>query len=371
MSGQRVRLGDLSVGFVHSLVSALQARQLDPQPLLDAFGLDHARLSEPGARLSIPRYMRLGHAAIQLAGDPALGLEMGQLRKAGHLGLVGVTCAQAPTVREAARALIRFEPLYASNYRGASGFHEDSTGAWLRFYSISPYNAFNRFVVDTVLASWLTQLGAIAGQPLVPVTVQIEFERPAYADRHDAFFSRSVEFAAVHNQLRLDQATLASRNPEHCPGTWRELLELCEAELERRTRTRSLRERVTQLLGPLLKGQEPDLQQLANRLQLPPWTLRRKLEEEGTSYRTIINETRRDLAMAYIRDTESAFGEIAWLLGFSSAEAFQRAFKRWSGQTPGEYRRAQRRAVEVQSSKASSAGSGPSCSDACRSSSSS
>jgi len=194
------------------------------------------------------------------------------------------------------------------------------------------------------LASWVTQLGAVAGQPLTPVAVQIEFQRPNYAARYETFFGKPVEFAAEHNQLRLDQATLALRNPEHCPGTWRQLLELCEAELELRTRTRSLRERVAQLLGPMLKGQEPDLQQVAGRLQLPPWTLRRKLDEEGTSYRAILNDTRRDLAMAYIRDTESAFGEIAWLLGFSSAEAFQRAFKRWSGQTPGEYRRAQRRA---------------------------
>ncbi|MHB8822908.1 MAG: helix-turn-helix transcriptional regulator, partial [Pseudomonadaceae bacterium] len=83
-------------------------------------------------------------------------------------------------------------------------------------------------------------------------------------------------------------------------------------------------------------------QQIANRLQLPSWTLRRKLHEEGTRYRDILNDTRRDLAMAYIRDTDSAFGEIAWLLGFSSAEAFQRAFRRWTGQTPGAYRRAQR-----------------------------
>lgn len=344
MNRQRVRLGDLSVGFVHSLSSALQEKQIDPQPLLDAYGLDPARLSEPRARLSIPRYMRLGHAAIQLTGDQSLGLEMGRLRKAGHLGLVGVTSAQAPTVREAARVLIRYEPLYASNYRGASAMREDTEGAWLRFYSISPYNSYNRFVVDTVLASWITQLSTVAARALVPVAVHIEFERPAYAACYEALFSRPVEFAAEHNQMRLDQATLALRNPEHCPGTWRQLLELCEAELEQRTRTRSLRERVTQILGPMLKGQEPDLQQIANRLQLPTWTLRRKLEEEGTSYRVILNDTRRDLAMAYIRDTESAFGEIAWLLGFSSAEAFQRAFKRWSGQTPGEYRRAQRRA---------------------------
>ena len=343
MNRQRVRLGDLSVGFVHSLSSALLKQKIDPQPLLEAYGLDPARLSEPRARLSIPRYMRLGHAAIQLTGNPGLGLEMGRLRKPGHLGLVGITATQAPTVREAARALIRYEPLYASNYRGASGFHEDAEGAWLRFYSISPYNGYNLFVVDTVLASWITQLSTVAACPLAPVAVQVEFDQPVYVERYEALFGRPVEFAAAHNQLRLDKASLALRNPEHCPGTWRQLLELCETDLEQRTRTRSLRERVTQLLGPMLKGQEPSLQQIAGRLQLPTWTLRRKLEEEGTSYRGILNDTRRDLAMAYIRDTEAAFGEIAWLLGFSSPEAFQRAFKRWSGQTPGDYRRAQRR----------------------------
>lgn len=343
MNRQRVRLGDLSVGFVHSLSSALLERNIDPNPLLEAYGLDLARLSEPRARLSIPRYMRLGHAAIQLTGDPSLGLGMGRLRKAGHLGLVGVTSAQAPTVREAARTLIRFEPLYATNYRGASSFHEDAEGAWLRFYSISPYNGYNRFVVDTVLASWITQLSAVATQPLLPTAIQIEFDRPVYASGYEDLFQRAPEFGSEHNQLRLNKTTLALRNPEHCPGTWRQLLELCEAELDQRTRTRSLRERVTQLLGPMLKGQEPDLTQIAAKLQSPPWTLRRKLAEEGTSYRVILNDTRRDLAAAYIRDTELAFGEIAWLLGFSSAEAFQRAFKRWNNSTPGEFRRAQRR----------------------------
>ena len=343
MRPQRVRLGDLSVGFVYSLDTALRERRIDPQPLLEAYGLDAARLADPDARLSIPRYMRLGHAAIQLTGDAALGLEMGRLRKAGHLGLVGIAATQAPTVREAARTLIRFERLYASNYRGTSEFHEDAEGAWLRFYSISPYNQYNRFVVDTVLASWLTQLSSVAACPLQASTVQIEFDRPDYAARHDTLFGLPVQFGCEHNQLRLDKATLALRNPEHCPGAWQQLLALCETALEQRTRTISLRERVAQMLAQMLKGQEPDLQQIAQRLQLPAWTLRRRLAEEGSSYRTLLNDTRRDLAMAYIRDTELAFGEIAWLLGFSSAEAFQRAFKRWSGQTPGDFRRTQRR----------------------------
>jgi AraC-like DNA-binding protein len=341
----RVKLGDLTVGFISSLADAMRQCAQDPQPLLDSYGLDAARLAEPRARLSIPRYMRLGHAAIQQCSQPGLGLLMGQTSRLSQLGLAGVTAAQAPTVREAARALIRFEPLYAANYRGQSSLHEDRQGAWLRFYSISPYNAYNRFVVDSVLASWAQQLSRLAQQALPVAKVQIEFPAPDYAAQYGELFACPVEFASEHNQLRLNQQSLNLRNPEHCPSTWRHLLEICEGELQQLTRTRSLRERITQLLGPLLHGHEPDLAEVAARLQLPTWTLRRKLAEEGTLFRSILNDTRRDLAMAYIRDTELAFGEIAYLLGFASAEAFQRAFKRWNQQTPGEYRRKQRRAL--------------------------
>ncbi|MBX8478143.1 AraC family transcriptional regulator [Pseudomonas cichorii] len=341
-----LRLGDLSVGFIQSLGDAVRSFGQDPAPLLEQYGLDTARLSEAGARLSIPRYMRLGHAAIQLTGQPGLGLRMGQLSRLSQLGLAGVTAAQAPNVREAARVLSRFEALYGSNYRGQSSFHEDAEGAWLRFYSISPYNAYNRFVVDSILCAWISHLSALATSPLRAQRVEIEFEAPDYAADYSFMSDNPVIFGAATNQLRLDQASLALRNPDHCPSTWQHLLQLCEKELEQLTRTRSLRERIIQLLGPLLNGgREPDLEEIAARLKLPTWTLRRKLADEGTRFRTILNDTRRDLAMTYIRDTELAFGEIAYLLGFASAEAFQRAFKRWNSQTPGEFRRSQRQSA--------------------------
>ena len=341
-----VRLGDLSVGFVHTLADAISSHGLDPQPLLLQYGLDPLRLAEAGARLSIPRYMRLGHGAIQLTDNPALGLRMGQLSRLSQAGLAGVTAAQAPTVREAARCLIRFEALYGSNYRGQSSFHEDAQGAWLRFYSISPYNAYNRFVVDSIIAGWLQQLSSVSPVPLSAERIEIEFDEPDYHDAYAVLGDCPIQFSAEQNQLRLSLDSLAQRNPLHCPSTWRHLLQLCERELEQLTRTRSLRERITQLLGPLLNGgREPDLEEVAARLKLPTWTLRRKLAEEGTQFRAILNDTRRDLAMTYIRDTELAFGEIAYLLGFASAEAFQRAFKRWSGQTPGEFRRSHRQST--------------------------
>jgi hypothetical protein len=254
VTAPRIRLGDLSVGFVHSLAEALRSAGQDPLPLLEHYGLDHARLAEPGGRLSIPRYMRLGHAALRQAADPALGLAMGQACRLPHLGLAGVTAAQAPTVREAARAFIRFEPLYACNYRGCSSFAEDAKGAWLRFYSISPYNAYNRFVVDAVLAGWLQHLTTVAGRPVRAEQVQIEFEAPAYAPRYSFLSETAVQFDASTNQMRLGQPSLGLRNPAHCPSTWQTLLALCERELAQLDRRLSLRDRITRLLGPMLSG---------------------------------------------------------------------------------------------------------------------
>ena len=186
MKTSRVRLGDLSVGFTQALADALREQGVRPEPLLEQFGLDTARLSEPRARLSIPRFMRLGHSAIVLSGNPALGLDMGRHSHLSQIGLAGICAAQAPDLREAARTLTRFEPLYAANYRGRSGFREDARGAWLHFYSISPYNAYNRFVVDSVLAGWQSNLSQVVGRPITAEKVEIEFPAPDYGERYAA-----------------------------------------------------------------------------------------------------------------------------------------------------------------------------------------
>lgn len=200
-------------------------------------------------------------------------------------------------------------------------------------------------MVDVVLTAWLALLSAVAGHRLHPRRVLIEYPAPADLAPYEAAFGCPVEFGAAENALLLDARALSLTGPEHCPATWRQLLALSEAERARLTRTRGLSERVIEVMGPLLRHGEPTLEQIAVRLRLPSWTLRRKLAEEGTQYRTLLNLTRRDLALAYIRDTEASFGEIAYLLGFASPAAFQRAFKRWTEQTPGDWRRLQRQTI--------------------------
>ena len=87
--------------------------------------------------------------------------------------------------------------------------------------------------------------------------------------------------------------------------------------------------------GTLHKGQRPCI---APRLHMSPRTLHRRLEEEGTSFRQVLTEVRRELAARHLSERRLAIGEIAFLLGFSEPSAFHRAFKRWTGHGPLSYR---------------------------------
>lgn len=337
-----MKLGDISVGYLYSLQAALTSLGHDPEPLLQRFRIDAPLLATPHARISIARFMRLGNAAIHLTGRADIGLLMGQHSQASHLGLAGLTAQCAPDLTQAFATLIRFERLSSQNYRGHSSFESPA----LRFYSISPYNAFNLFVVDSALSS-----RARLGQQLTDgkarlVAVHIEFPAPAYAERYQDYFGCPVLFEQQHNQLIWEPSSLGLALLQQAPATYRHLAALCSAQLQELTRQRGLRERVEEILSPQLHRRLPTLGDVAQRLELPSWTLRRRLQQEAqTRFQDIIDETRQALAVSYIRDTELALGEIAFLLGFSSPGAFQRAFKRWTGQPPGQFRRQQRRAA--------------------------
>lgn len=331
-----MKLGDLSVGYLYSLQTALQNLGHDAPGLFRRYRISPELLAQPQARISIPRFMRLGHAAIQLSGRADIGLLMGLHSQPSHLGLPGVTAQCAPTLAQAFDTLVRFERLTSQNYRGRSRFQAPAS----RFYSISPYNQFNLFVVDSALASRMQLARQLTQGAARLREVHIEFPAPDYAERYEALFGCPVLFEQEHNQLIWEPASLELPTVQSAPGTHHQLLALCEHQLHELTRHRHLRERVEEILSPQLHSQLPTLEDVAAQLGMAGWTLRRRLKAEaGTRFQDIIDEIRRDLALSYIRDTETALGEIAFLLGFSSPAAFQRAFKRWTGIAPGQYRR--------------------------------
>ena len=329
-------LGHISVLYASVLLRAAEAEGANTEQLTSTFGLSADTLSSPAARISIPRYMRLGHAAIAQTGNRALGLRMGALTRPVDTGIAGLAGQCAATVGTALSTLVRYSTLSSRNSRGAPSVRPRDRQ--ILFYSIRPYNAFNYFVVDSVLAAWTQFVRTITNHYEVLERVTIEYPSTGQDDLFESWFRCPVHFGAEENSVTLKPElwTQASLNAQ--PAMHEQLVEICERELQQIRRGWTTGDRVRHLLPPLFRGESPGLDLVATKLGVAPWTLQRLLSAEGTGFRELVDETRKQLATDYIRETDTSLAEIAWLLGFANPAAFHKAYKRWFKISPGEHR---------------------------------
>ncbi|MDP2225855.1 MAG: AraC family transcriptional regulator [Moraxellaceae bacterium] len=332
-----MKIGDIAAPTVLLLLRAAEHYGAEPELLLAQVGLTPAQLRDPDCRIGLTELMKLGNAAIRATREPALGLRMGEMCRVTDLGLPGLLAMTSPTLADALGILTRFEPLTSRCYRGNSTWAPQLPAAV--FFSIAPYNDYNMFVVDSVLASWQALAEWLTGEKDLVQEVHIEFPAPDYQNRYQDTFNAPVTFGRPENRLVLRPE--AARLPvlQAHPLLHQQLLALAQERLKKQAVAETFRGRVQLILGPLLHGQTPSLEETAALVGMPDWTLRRKLKEEGTSFQSLLDDMRKELALGYMRDTQMNFGEIAYVLGFSTPGAFQRAFKRWTGETPGDYRR--------------------------------
>lgn len=331
-------LGDISVAYIDILNKTMRALGGDSDRMFSQFDLNEVKLASPDARVSIPRYMRMGHLCIEQSGKAAFGLEMGRQMSLSQLGLAGMTALAAPDLIRACQCLITFELLDNYNVRGASSFAIEGDCGIMNFYSISPYNEYNHFIVDLVLSGWFHAVAQLTGRDDLVSRVSFEFAPPDYEADYKDYFGCEVLFSQPYNRLELKSGALEQRCPNGCISTYNLLYRYAQQELDIVLHGLKFEQKVSRAISPMLNGNTPSLEQVAEQLNMAPWTVRRRLIDEGVTFQKVLNSTRSELAQSYVKDTDLTLGEIAYLLGFGSATAFQRAFKRWVGVAPGIYR---------------------------------
>ena len=334
------RLGDISVNYVAVMARTLRHRGHDAAPWLARYRVSRRLLNTPGARISIPRFMRMGHAAVQMTGDTALGLDFGRNTRLTDLGMAGMAAASAPTLGTALETLVRYERLMSTNSRGQSRMERTGDGGVSAvFYSISPYNRYNCFVVDSILAGWVAFLRELDERDPVPGQIAIEYGEPSNGDAYARWFGCSVQFGAEQNRVELTSATAARVNRLAQPALFQELCQHCETERQRLEWGQSTTERVREAIAQRMGATPPSMETISQALGTTEWGLRRALQQEGITYRALLDRTRRELAEDYVRGTPLSLSAIAGLVGFANPSAFQGAFRRWYGCSPGRYRR--------------------------------
>lgn len=332
-----MRIGDIAAPFVLLLLRTAKRLGADTDLLLAQVGLTPAQLRDPDSRIGLTELMKLGAYAIRTTGEPALGLYMGQSTRITDIGLPGLLAMTSPTLGSALNELTRFEALNSRCYRGEPLWLAEQNA--LLLYSIAPYNEYNRFVIDSALCAWQEIIHSLTGRDDLILEVHVEFSAPDYRAAYGAAFRAPVLFGQSVSGLVLHPGAADLPVLQYQPLLHQQILSLAQDRLKRLANADTFQGRVQAILGPLLHGRTPSLEETARHLNLPDWTLRRKLREEGTTFQILLDTMRKDLALGYMRDTQMSFGEIAYVLGFSTPGAFQRAFKRWTKETPGDYRK--------------------------------
>ncbi|RLT93524.1 AraC family transcriptional regulator [Ketobacter sp.] len=334
-----MKIGDTTAHYIKQLLHVATEAGADANQLLADADLNPMELEDDDNRVDLTYLMRLGRGAIRQTGSPEIGLQLGINSQISDMGYVGLAAMTAPTLGEALHTIVRYEHLNGQCYRGTSQLQVEPLQTTLSFYSIAPYNAYTCFVVDGVLSAWARLCTLLTGHTDLVRKVDIEFDEPSYADQYRQIFNCDIRFGAPRNALLFNTDDLAIALPEANQQLNARLVKQCDQLLNQVALADSYRNKVLKVLGTMLHGQTPSIDEVALKLGMPSWTLRRKLKEEDSAYQSLVDEMRRDVAMSYMKSTDLTFGEISYLLGFSTPGAFQRAFKRWSGKTPGEFRK--------------------------------
>jgi len=195
---------------------------------------------------------------------------------------------------------------------------------------------------EATLASVASIIRQVSPTHFTPLEVSFKHPAPASTTAHEAYFGCPVYFEAEMDGLSVSSGALSSPNRLGDDGITRFLLKHLDAELQILDADRGLEEMVQSAIARSLSEGAPKMPDIARRLGMSERTLHRRLAEEGLSFQKIAVDAKRELATGLLSQSGYSIAEIAFLTGFSEQSAFNRAFKRWAGQTPAAYRETKR-----------------------------
>ena len=326
----------VAAGFALPIVSQLRAGGADVEALLGRLGLSEERLLLPEARIPHESWIDLMEAGQAVTGDPHFGLHAAAQLVPGLLHLLGHLAGSERTAGEAYAVAARYLRVLHEGITIA--LDRDGDNVSCRLVTAEALH-LPPIATEFFLANWVCYGRKIIGDVDIELT-EVRFTHPARTqiDEYRRAFQSRVVFGAERNELIFPAWNLELPMANADPVLAAVLAEKIERLLAQFSDQPSLGSRVREWLIAQLQGGSPQIDALAAHLHMSERTLRRRLREEGTTFKRILDEVRRELAIGYVQERLLSTGEIAFLLRYSEPSAFQRAFKRWTKLTPSEYR---------------------------------
>lgn len=311
---------------------------IDLGPVMKEFDISEELRHKPGARLPVDTFDALWDIALKKSGDSTLGIKVGRRATASSYYVLGHSWHASNSLGEAIERLVRYDGII------------DTSEADLRFekqgelYRLSegyadPDLKPPPYSVDAEIAGLLMLCESVAGEPVYPVKVELMEESSPHPDAHQELFNAPVTYGAKEYALYFKAEDIERPLETAIPALAEASDNIADRYLDSLDKSK-VAAQVRQLLIQMLPAGAADQENIASKMYRSSSTLQRQLTAEGTSYRDVLESTRSKLAQEYLKVGEHTHAQIAYLLGFSDQSNFARAFKRWTGQSPGQYQKA-------------------------------
>jgi AraC-like DNA-binding protein len=326
--------GTIAICFVAAALESVRARGLDADGLLRQVGLSPGLLQSSQTRVSAKHYGALWRLVALTLDDEFFGQDSRRM-KAGSFAMICHSLLNCKTLGQAIDRSLRFYSLILDDIYGK--LNREGTEASITLHDAgAPQRVFAHEVLLMLLhgvACWLV------GRRIPIKRAQFSYEEPAHSREYRLMYSTSIGFRAPHTAITFDAAILELPIVQNERTVKEFLRNAPENILLKYKNGSSLGARIRRRLRQSLPGDLPEFEALAEEMNMTPATLRRRLHEEGTFYQSIKDQLRRDLAIGYLSHSKRSAMDIGLELGFSERSAFHRAFKKWTGASPGEFRR--------------------------------
>ena len=329
----------IAIHHVGQVLQGVERRGVATAPLLQRAGIPQALMDAPLARVSQEQYARLLRVVQRALRDEFWGLCSRPLR----LGSFAQCCRlliHTPTIAEALRVGFRYFHGELPDFVARLGVADGLATVRIvtpRVPDPSLLYAERTFLFFTLgVSSWL------AARRIPLLHVDYRGAPPLNVAETARVFAAKLRYGQPHFGLSFDARWLQLPIVQN-KQTLREFLQQAPANLLVKYRDKtSVTERIRRLLRSHLRGEMPSLDEVSRVLGLTPQTLRRRMQEEGQGFQSLKDHLRRDAAIEYLARPDMTLLDIADQLGFSEASTFHRAFKKWTGVAPGEYRQRHR-----------------------------
>jgi AraC-like DNA-binding protein len=321
---------------VRALVEVVELKGVTRKQLFAAAELDENRLLDDAATFEQGEYSRLQEAAIDVTGDEALGLCLAERVSESAFALVAHLVTHAPTLREAIEAAISYGTIVTDGYHLRLRERLDSATIAYEFPRTSPRS--DRMLADFAMAGFLKLVRIFAGPQAQPTRVSFEAPPPRNVREYARVFEGAERFEQDFTGIEFPRAYL-SCSPLHANvELFTALRTQAERVLERRAPAQGHADLLRRFLEACVPMRIPSMSAAAAELGISARSLRRRLSEEGVSYRALLQDALQRSAERMLSESHRSVQETAYAVGFSDPAAFHRAFKRWKGVTPNQFR---------------------------------